>query len=280
MGQYSWQYVETQQAQTITLYHGDTTGHVLITLNNKILIIDFKVRETKSYSFFIDEELCEVHIKRNEDSFNYTFEIDKTIQTPLNERRKKREKKHLWQTAGFFGLLILIIGLLGIGLQWNKKRNSTIASFGEEATAVLSLSNEKHHYTYEIDGLFYENELEEFPNVVHHFPLETNDEFIIKYNKHMPEKHQFSFDTPSKKQIERYTKRAVDKQLKLSPKTSAEHAACLVKIGFELEGISALADFYFQDKPKSKNIKHNEDSYKRLIRGVEFKQKTKVCLQY
>ena len=61
---------------------------------DKILIIDFKVRETKSYSFFIDEELCEINITRTNDKFIYTFEINKTVQTPLNAKRKKREKKH------------------------------------------------------------------------------------------------------------------------------------------------------------------------------------------
>jgi len=280
MGQFSWQYIETQPPQTITLYHGDSTGHVLITLNSKILIIDFKVKETKSYSFFIDEEFCEINITRTEDNFSYTFEIDKTIQTPLNERRKKREKKHLWQTAGFFGGLIFIIVVILVGLQWNKKQNTGIVDFGEKTTAILSLSEEENNYTYEVDGLFYENELSELPKSINDFPLETNDEFILKYNKHKPEKHQFNFNIPSEKQIERYTNRAIKKQVKLFPKKSKEHATCLVEIGFELQGISALADFYFQDKSENENSKHNENSYKRLIRSVEFQQKSKECLLY
>lgn len=278
MGQYSWKYVGTQPPQTVTLYHGDKTGHVLITLNSKVLIIDFKVRETKSYSFFIDEEFCEVNITRLNDSFNYTFEIDKTIQTPLNERRKKTEKKHLWQTAGFFGLVILVIVLIGIGLQWNKKRNTKITHYGEDVIARVSLSEEGNNYTYEIDGLFYENELSTLPDVINDFPLETNDEFIIKYSKHKPEKHQLSFDSPTEKQIERYITRAINKEIELSPEHSIEYVTCLVKIGFEMKGISSLADFYFQNKSKKENPEHNENTYKRLIRSVEFKQKAKDCL--
>ena len=280
MGQYTWKYVETQQPQTVTLYHGDKTGHVLITLNSKVLIIDFKVKDTKSYSFFIDEELCEVNIKCENDSFQYTFEINKTIQTPLNEKRKKREKKHLWQAAGFFGLIIFIIALIGFGLQWSKKSNATIDQYGEETTAILSLSDKGNKYTYEIDGLFYENELSELPDAVNDFPLETNDEFILKYSKYKPEKHQFSFDSPTKKQIERYTNRAIEKQAQLSPDNTNEYAACLVKIAFEMRGISSLADFYFQNQTEIENPKYNENTYKRLIRDVEFKKRAKECLSY
>lgn len=276
MGQFTWQYVETPQPQTVTLYHGDTTGHVLVTLNNKIIIIDFKVKETKSYSFFIDEELCEVNITRTNSNFSYSFEINKTVQTPLNEKRKQTERKHLWQTAGFFGLMIFIVALLGFGLQWNKERKIKTTDYGGETIAVLSLSEKGNSYTYEIDGLFYENELLELPEEVNDFPLETNDEFIIKYSKYKPEEHQFSLDVPTEKQIETYTKRAIKKQLKFSPENTEKHAACLVEIGLEMKGISSLADFYFQDKSENENLKHNENTYKRLIRSVEFKEKAKA----
>lgn len=279
MGQYSWKYVETQQAQIVTLYHGDSTGHVLITLNSKILIIDFKVKETKSYSFFIDEELCEVNITRVNDNFRYTFEINKTLQTPLNEQRKKKEKKELWQTAGFFGLIFLVIILIGFGLQWSKKKNKT-TSFEEEVTAILDLSTDGNKYVYEIDGLFYENKLLDLPDVVNEFPLESKDEFIIKYSKYKPEEHEFNFDLPTEKQIQKYTNRAIEKQLKLFPDKSRLHATCLVKLGFKIKGVSALADFYFQDISENDNSKHNVNTYKRLIRSVEFKKKAQECLSY
>ncbi len=278
MGQYTWQYVETQQPQVVTLYHGDTTGHVLITLNNKILVIDFKVRETKSYSFFIDEELCEVNIKRINDSFNYTFEINKTVQTPLNERRKKTEKKHLWQTVGFFGLILLITVSIGVGLHWNKDQKMKISYYGGEAAAILTLSEDENKYVYEIDGLFYENELLELPEFINDFPLETNDEFMIRYSKYKPDKHQFSFEKPTEKQIQKYKERAIEKELKLSPKKSRLQATCLVEIAFEMKGISAVADFYFQDKSEKENSKYNENTYKRLIRSVDFKKYTQKCL--
>ena len=85
---------------------------------------------------------------------------------------------------------------------------------------------------------------------------------------------------PTEKQIARYTNRAVEKQARLSPKQSKEHAACLVKIGFGMNGIAALADFYFQDKSEDENPAHNENTYKRLIRSVKFKQDAEKCLQY
>jgi len=47
-----------------------------------------------------------------------------------------------------------------------------------------------------------------------------------------------------------------------------------------MNGIAALADFYFQDKSEDENPAHNENTYKRLIRSVKFKQDAEKCLQY
>lgn len=119
MGQFTWKYVGIENhPQTVTLYHGDKTGHVLITLNNKVMTIDFNVRETKQYKFFIEDEFCEISIRRGKERFFYTFEINREVQTPLNQARLKEEKKHLWQTALFFvGMIGLMAFLTWLGLR-------------------------------------------------------------------------------------------------------------------------------------------------------------------
>lgn len=281
MGQFIWKYVASQPPQTVTLYHGDSSGHVLITLNSKVLIIDFKVKETKTYSFFIEEELCEVKITKENEQFNYSFEINKTAQTPHNEKRKKAEKKHLWQTFGFFAFgIVLVLASIFFFASKGESNAENFALHNELTVAVLQISEEENSYTYTIDKLRYENELKSLPRSVNGFPIQSGDEFMIKYNKLKPENHEFSFDIPSKKQIDAYRQRAITQQKKQAPQDSEDRAACLVDIAYEMRGISAFADFFFQNVSESKNQEHNENSYKRLIRSVEFQKKSKKCLSF
>ena len=72
------------------LFHGDDTGHVVLHCNDRVVAIDFGVRESRTYSLFLDEELCEVSIDPAAgDSFDYTCRINTEVKTPLNEERRK-----------------------------------------------------------------------------------------------------------------------------------------------------------------------------------------------
>lgn len=281
MGQFTWKYVGiVNQPKTVTLYHGDDTGHVLITLDSKILTIDFNVRETKNYTFFIEDELCEIKITREKERFVYTFKIDKKVRTPLNQARKKREKKHLWQTAAFFAVFLFLIIA---GVTWQsarREKGQEIMHFNAISTAVFSLDNGEKSYTYEADGLVYEYDYEKVAPPAHGFPLRTGDEFLIKYRRSDPAAHNPASMRPTEEQILKYFDRAGAKQQEFNPDQSAERAACLVKIGYDLAGLNALADFYFQNKTEDENPRHNENSYKRLTRRVDFQQRAKVCLAY
>ena len=58
MSQASWQYYDPIKGfQTIGLYHGDESGHVVIYVNNKVLLIDFLVLHDHRYSFYVNEYL-------------------------------------------------------------------------------------------------------------------------------------------------------------------------------------------------------------------------------
>ena len=89
MSQFNWTYLAPSgKKHHVGLFHGENTGHVMIYCNSKVVLVDFKVRETKSYSIFIEEELCEIGIERKADRFVYGFDINKEADTPLNRKRK------------------------------------------------------------------------------------------------------------------------------------------------------------------------------------------------
>lgn len=100
----------------IGVYHGDNSGHVLVYCNTRIVAIDFCVWTDKTYSFFIDDELCNVILEKKPDGYAYGFKIDKKAETPKNLARKKRDAqdatKLILSLGGFVVVVTLIVILL------------------------------------------------------------------------------------------------------------------------------------------------------------------------
>ena len=91
MAQHSWNITGPMgKTYNLSLFHGDTTHHVVVHCNNNIVVIDFGVKESKTYSLFLDQELCEVTIDHTgDDTFSYDCKINHDVQTPLNLQRQK-----------------------------------------------------------------------------------------------------------------------------------------------------------------------------------------------
>ncbi|MEP6647845.1 MAG: hypothetical protein ABJC12_12220 [Saprospiraceae bacterium] len=117
MSQITWTYVDDNgYSHSIGLVHGDESGHVLVYCNENIVVIDFHVLTNKKYSFFIEEELCDVAIEEKEGKFSYGFSIDQVTDTPRNRGRKKMDReesgKALLMAAGFFAIVGLAVFLI------------------------------------------------------------------------------------------------------------------------------------------------------------------------
>lgn len=113
MSQMTWTYVDDYgTSHKVGLFHGDHSGHLLIYCNTRILVIDFNVLQNKKYSFFINDELFDIHIERTDDHFSYGIEIDRKADTPRNHRRRKRERANLVQLAAISVTLIAVISLM------------------------------------------------------------------------------------------------------------------------------------------------------------------------
>ena len=75
MSQYRWTFYDPNQGtQTLGLYHGDKSGHVMIYLNQKVVIIDFEVHQSKSYSLMLNQSLLELKLNKDNGKFLYKFE--------------------------------------------------------------------------------------------------------------------------------------------------------------------------------------------------------------
>jgi hypothetical protein len=103
----------------IGLFHGDKTHHVVVHCNNNIVAIDFGVKESKMYTLFLDQQLCEVSIDHTGgERFTYDCRINYDAETPLNlQRRKQREEDARSDKIRLFAavaaLVIIVIFLVG-----------------------------------------------------------------------------------------------------------------------------------------------------------------------
>jgi hypothetical protein len=74
MSQSLWTYYDPCHGkQTVGVYHGDDSGHLVVYCNNKIVMIDFKVKQSKSYSFFINKCLIQLKLQKKEEKFDHDF---------------------------------------------------------------------------------------------------------------------------------------------------------------------------------------------------------------
>lgn len=75
MSQWSWTYYDPNQGtQTVGLYHGDQSGHLMVYLNREVVIVDFKVHQSKSYSFMVNENLIKLNLDKSNGKFLYNLE--------------------------------------------------------------------------------------------------------------------------------------------------------------------------------------------------------------
>lgn len=288
MNQFNWTYVDDDKKRNyIGLAHSPRTGHLLIYCNGKIMYIDFKVLKTSKYSLFVGDELMEIEIERMGDKYGYSCTINKEADTPRNRARKKMMQKHWKQTALFFGSMMLLVFLLLFAMFFrggNDKMMLTSLADSKTATTVgkVHIDEEKGvlRLMYVVNGQAYTSheKIENLDSPVilkSGLPLMSGDEFILKYAIKNPKIVKMDDMKPSEKQMEIYLEKAVKNYLQQYPEETAAHAHCLAEVALELEDLPGLAHFYFMDVSEEDNKKHNELSFKRLIRGVPFQEKVK-----
>ena len=119
MAQVGWVYLDDFGGQhKVGLYHGDRTGHVLLHCDLRIVQVDFSVKENCTYSFFVEDELCQVSIYKEKEGFSYDFQVNKKIDTPRNRLRKEDDRRNRKYIAIMIAGLVLVVSCIFMGLRW------------------------------------------------------------------------------------------------------------------------------------------------------------------
>lgn len=249
------------------------------------MLIDFSVLQSKTYSFFIENELCEIVMERKGNRFFYDFEINREVDTPLNRARNQLEKKHWYQSLLFFGGMFLMIGVFTfIFLSFKSSRESNAASLlhtkSDSTLARVQVIPEKDDtytilYAFVANGKKVEGKVEQgaMPLFQNKLPLETGDELAVAFAPKNPKVHQLDFDRTDKIQMDRFLERIFQFHLTQNSSLTKEMVRCQVEIAYELAGAAGLAHLYFQNTSPSENEQFNELTFQRFVRDIPFKNR-------
>ena len=301
MAQVGWVYLDDFGGRhRIGIYHGDRTGHLLLHCDLRVVQVDFSVKETRTYSFFVEDELCEVQVVKEKEGFSYGFEVNKKVDTPRNRLRRADERRNRFYIALVVSGLILTITAAFLGLRWWGQRQMQERLAGTSLSGDLSAENQlllnaagqasvaqlfvleeglqrSVFYGFataendQISGRFRapDTGLIILPNG---FPLNDRDAFAVRYLPADPQVHQVDFFQPTAATLAGYLEAARRAEAGAHPEATPGHSLCLAERTLEQKGWERLADLIFQATPPFQNPKNNRDTYLRLVREPGFAQ--------
>lgn len=229
------------------LYHGDVSGHVVIHSEGKAIIADFSVLESRTYSFFLEDDLCEVRIEKGPGGFRYSCVINREADTPLNREIKKRDRRHWRQTLGWGGgslLLIVIISILVTRWPSATRLQEEMLRLryrdGWQTTTALRYDQEKEKWTIRYESYFRTHEATlDWPrdtNTPVGWPLKSGDIFFLYYSADFPELFFVDLAQPGEEQLKRYRSAAEARHYALHPELRLQEVKCEVLAVEQLKG--------------------------------------------
>jgi hypothetical protein len=266
MPQFGWTYLGKKGRQyKVGLYHGNRSGNLLIHCNARIMVVDFQVKESKSYSFFLDEELCKIELERRGDRMFYHFVIDKVTDTPRNRLRKKQDRRHLLQTLAFFGAILLLALLTYFIMKGVQKRAAesriTELIVGENAIqdvavldSILDIRKGAISYTFQVNGIPLERKLDRSRVYrVWGELVRVGDSFRFVREKAPPYPGRIRWEQPAEEQIVRFKSRVLEKERSLKPNLDAARFSCFLDQLVAREGPQVLPFLYHRDVSRREN---------------------------
>jgi hypothetical protein len=261
----------------------------MIYYNDKIVTIDFKVHDSKSYKFFIDEELCEIRvIKQRNGKYSYDFRFDRKTDTAGNRFRKANERK--WSRQSVFAIFSFLVGIvIFVAIFWQLRAQfleRQLERYGVAGIAEVRVyqwgKTDKYQTSYFFnyqDGYYKSKPILHTspPNTDEGFPLKNGDKFHIVFASNNLMNNRIDYTQPDTTTALKMIKRTAERHIQFNQGRMTSELVCETQAAFKLQGLSGLADIYYQSKSAKENHTHNTDSYLRLIRDEQFKKETSDC---
>ncbi len=277
MKQFHWNHIDQMgKIHKVGLLHGARTGHVLIHVNGKITSIDFKVLDSKQYSFFINEELIELQIIKHKDHYEYTMEINEEVKTPLNKKRKKERKKMGFQTLAFSAALILaIIGgtVWMLNSEWYKnKNNPSYELLATEGVFTKGKLFEHDEYSYAYHYVANNRPISKIAPS-NNYTVEDGDEYMVRYLPQNPDVSEVHFVLPTERQLLHAMQKSVNTCMMNDETISEKLCICMAETAYDVRGYGGLITLINRNIPVVENGQFNKDTYEQLVNGALFNSK-------
>ncbi len=235
----------------VGLYHGEISGHVVIHSGGKVIMADFSVTESRTYSFFLEDDLCEVRLEKGPAGFSYACIINREVDTPLNREIKSRDRRYWKQTLWWGGgsmLLIAIISILATRWPTATRLQEEILRLkyrdGRETTATLSYDAGKGKWALVYNSYFRRHQVElEWPRdtvTPAGWPLQSGDVFLLYHSADFPELFFIDLAQPDEVQMGRYRSAAEARHYALHPELKLQQIKCEVLAAEKLKGAYGL----------------------------------------
>jgi hypothetical protein len=285
LSQFHWSYYSTTgQPYIVGLYHGPESGHVVVYCNNEVIAIDFGVKESGLYSFFIEEDLCEIRIQRKRGKFKYSFESNQKVDTPFNRMRRKWLRLHKMQRI--FAAVVVTLFAIGMAVtmlnQWQRNRHTednSVLYQGYRTSARLRVEPDAEGKQYAVFSYAAEGRVREGRVLLpadlvtgNGLPLENGDGFAVYYLPHRPKVYAVQWNEPVPELLDQYRQRVLQRLTTLQPGLSGAAAECLLDVTYEIAGLSGWADLWWQQAPPEQNARHNSRTHAELMDGYRLKK--------
>ncbi len=247
--QFQWSYLDPQgRLHRIGIYHGPRSGHLLVYCDGRILFVDFGVFHDKVYPFFIEDQLCELHLIREGRFMRYEFKVNTEADTPLNKARheaarRQRQWLRLRLVVGaVVGVLLVLLVLWG---KWREDRRRVPDTVGTatvidreaapDGSAVLT-------YSWIVDGVIWQDTWQieagdrtDGPPLAS-LPLARGDELIVEWASAKPPAHRLRTDTLPPATADRLIERMADSLSRYSDTLRP----CTIRAAWEAAGVEGL----------------------------------------
>jgi hypothetical protein len=113
MSQSLWTYYDPSYGpQTVGVYHGDDSGNLVVYCNNKVVMVDFKVKQSKSYSFYINKCLIKLNLKKQKQEKSFDHDFHRSMDADQIKINKKSSSFNVFISCTLF--LLGIVSLINI----------------------------------------------------------------------------------------------------------------------------------------------------------------------
>ncbi len=281
----SWVYAGKLKRHNIELAHAPANNKVYIRLNGIVLYEEVlnPNEPVKTFSFFVDDELCQVTIEKVDNHFKYRFT---TPERSTSTTSKRRRLKDLLFIVGIITIFAGIVGGLGVPFVYHaihtQQLNKNLDFGGMVTTAYLQLTPQTDDYyvaayTYRagLQKITAQKKisLQDSSLMALQTMFGKQAEFSVEalYAATEPATHRLLLTQPSGRQIEVYRKAARKVCLTLQWEGIAGNyeqevfCDCLLTYFFTHYDIEGYAWLYNAEKTPAENTSYNEQSFTRFM---------------